>query len=145
MKNSRLLKLFLILTVCFVGLPGFHGESWADEKKLYWEFKIPIEVKDLMPEVWKVHLSIEVHDKGNKLIGFTTTNEAVNPDGTVSAEMVVKVYPNKGTDPFSGFKYKVTMKLVPEKGNTTKPNDTDELWCKSMPGTALVHEVEGKF
>lgn len=139
--RSSILGFIIFFVLCFMPLPS--SIAALDEM----EFTVPVNLKNLMPEVKKVSVHVWVYDKDKKLVGLGDNEVPVSEDGIVNTKVKVKLFlDDKGMSFFSAVKYETEFYLNdggPKwKAPTSKP-DPEFPWRQSKPGTVLVSKQTG--
>jgi len=154
--HKRFVKV-LIVALCFFcsGLLLFQGDGRANEVDVVvFEFKIPVELKNLMKEVEKMYVRVTIYNKetNQAIAAKTSEHYDINDDGSLSEEITIKFYEKNffGYPPGTATHYKAKIGIhnsvlfiwdVPQ----LPPNDLLEPnieWKMAQP-SGFVPEVTG--
>jgi hypothetical protein len=144
---------FVALIMLFSGFAVVPGPVRAEEpgKDVYWDFYVPVELKDMHPLIKKIHLHVFVYDKDGKEVGHGEVQKKVPSNGDLKTTINIKATPKEGCDPWSADNYEASMMLIDANGKISfadvypQGEKGPPIQFKSRPGTELVREAKGKL
>ncbi|MGB2660875.1 MAG: hypothetical protein WBB86_04345 [Candidatus Omnitrophota bacterium] len=143
----------VVLIMLFSGVGIVSDPGWADGpgEDVYWDFYVPVDLKDLHPKIKKIHILVIIFDKDDNQVGSGEVQKKVPPSGDLKKTINIKAKPTGELDPWSAAKYYAGMRLIDEDGKMSfadvypQGEKGPPIQFKSRPGTELVREVDGKL
>ena len=128
--------LVVTLFVFCASLFMFPNVSVAEEDFI-WEFKIPINLNNLMRRVDYIGVGVKVW-KGNTIIAEKwVDSKEIDDEGSLSETIIIRIYEAKGALS-DATKYMVYLKAAVSKEQGAEISvATNILWCKATPGSVL--------
>lgn len=146
MKGIKFSKSMLMFAALVLSLVSGIWQALADGQP-YWQFSVPVELKELSPQVKMVIIEVNVLAPNNQVVAMGAISENVPSDGNLNKTVSITALSKGGQDPLVGAKYSITLWL--SNGDTKMMPDPYASpyapWARAKPGTVLVKKLEGKL